>query len=101
MDTQLVGKAAMADQSGELKRKIRAFSYRVLVWAQKRVPPIFRSILGLAFMVGGMFGFLPILGFWMLPLGMALIALDFPPTRRFIEGWMEQLKADANPQDRD
>jgi hypothetical protein len=29
-------------------------------------------------MVGGVFGFLPILGFWMLPLGLALLALDLP-----------------------
>jgi hypothetical protein len=49
---------------------------------------------GLLFMVGGVFGFLPILGFWMLPLGMALIALDLPPLRKPIERWMEKLKID-------
>lgn len=47
-------------------------------------------------MVGGVLGFLPVLGFWMLPLGMALIALDLPPTRHIIERWMEQLKPDAD-----
>lgn len=52
-------------------------------------------------MVGGVFGFLPILGFWMLPLGMALIALDLPPTRRFIEGWMETLKDEEQPTQQD
>jgi hypothetical protein len=45
-------------------------------------------------MVGGFFGFLPILGFWMLPLGLALIALDLPPTRKRIERWLEKLKAE-------
>lgn len=73
-------------------------SYRVLNWAKENVPPVFRSILGLLFMVGGVFGFLPVLGFWMLPLGMALIALDLPPTRHIIERWMEQLKPDADAQ---
>jgi len=29
-------------------------------------------------MGGGFFGFLPILGFWMLPLGLALLAIDLP-----------------------
>ena len=29
-------------------------------------------------MGGGVFGFLPILGFWMLPLGLALLAIDLP-----------------------
>jgi hypothetical protein len=53
------------------------------------------------FMVGGVFGFLPVLGFWMLPLGVALIALDLPPTRHRIEHWMEQLKSDANSEAED
>jgi hypothetical protein len=46
-------------------------------------------------MVGGIFGFLPVLGFWMLPLGLALIALDLPPLRKPIERWMEKLKVDS------
>jgi hypothetical protein len=46
-------------------------------------------------MVGGVFGFLPVLGFWMLPLGLALIALDLPPLRKHIERWMEKLKVDS------
>lgn len=51
---------------------------------------------GLLFMVGGVFGFLPILGFWMFPLGLALIALDLPPTRKTIERWMKRLKEDLD-----
>ena len=47
-------------------------------------------------MVGGVFGFLPILGFWMFPLGLALIALALPPTRNTIERWMERLKEDLD-----
>jgi hypothetical protein len=35
-----------------------------------------------ALMVGGVFGFLPVLGFWMAPLGLALVAVDVPPLRR-------------------
>jgi hypothetical protein len=84
-----------------MKHSIRRFSYRVLSWAKEKVPPVFRSILGLLFMVGGVFGFLPILGFWMLPLGLALIALDLPPTRRFIEGWMATLKDEDHPPQQD
>lgn len=33
---------------------------------------------GLLLIAGGIVGFLPILGFWMVPLGLALIALDVP-----------------------
>ena len=82
-------------QSG-LKRQTKAFSYRVLAWAKTKLPPGIRSLVGLLFMVGGVFGFLPILGFWMFPLGLALIALDLPPTRKTIERWMERLKEDLN-----
>jgi hypothetical protein len=46
--------------------------------------PSFRSVripLGIALAAGGILGFLPILGFWMLPLGLALIARDIPLLR--------------------
>jgi purine-cytosine permease-like protein len=45
--------------------------------------PLLRVILGLVLIVGGFLGFLPILGFWMIPLGLAVLAVDFPPVRRF------------------
>jgi len=31
---------------------------------------------------GGVLSFLPILGIWMLPLGLMLLAIDFPPLQR-------------------
>ena len=45
--------------------------------------PILRAILGVALVVGGFLGFLPVLGFWMLPLGLVILSIDFPPVRRF------------------
>ena len=51
-----------------------------------------RSVVGVLFMVGGVFGFLPILGFWMFPLGAAFVALDIPWTRDHIHAWMGSLK---------
>ena len=44
--------------------------------------PILRAILGVALVVGGFLGFLPVLGFWMLPLGLVLLSLDFALLRR-------------------
>jgi len=41
-----------------------------------RVPP------ALLLIVGGILGFLPVLGFWMVPLGLILIAQDVPPLRK-------------------
>ena len=38
--------------------------------------------LGLALVLGGLLGFLPILGFWMVPLGLFVLSVDLPPIRR-------------------
>src|ERR1700761_5805877 len=45
-----------------------------------RTPSSFwvRLLVAVLLIVGGVFSFLPILGFWMLPLGLLLIAQDFP-----------------------
>ena len=50
---------------------------------KSRKPSAFwvRVPLALALMAGGVLGFLPILGFWMMPLGLALIAIDVPILR--------------------
>ncbi len=45
-------------------------------------PKAFRIVLGLALVVGGVLGFLPILGFWMIPLGLVVIFIDAPAVRR-------------------
>jgi hypothetical protein len=63
---------------------------RAVKWGQEKVPPGLRSLLGLVLIVGGFFGFLPILGFWMIPLGGALIALDIPPLRRRLLAWLDR-----------
>jgi hypothetical protein len=44
-------------------------------------------------MAGGFLGFLPVLGLWMLPLGLVLLAEDLPPVRRAVDRvleWLEQ-----------
>lgn len=42
-----------------------------------------RIALGGALIVGGLAGFLPILGFWMLPLGLLVLSVDLPAVRRW------------------
>jgi len=41
-----------------------------------------RIALGGALVLGGVVGFLPILGFWMVPLGLFVLSVDLPPVRR-------------------
>lgn len=63
---------------------------RGVIWGQENVPPGARTVLGSVLIIGGVFGFLPILGFWMIPLGGALIALDIPPLRRRLIAWLDR-----------
>lgn len=44
--------------------------------------PVIRIVLGCLLLVGGVLGFLPILGFWMVPLGLMILAVDIPMARR-------------------
>lgn len=41
-----------------------------------------RIALGWALVAGGLLGFMPVLGFWMLPLGLAVLSVDVPYVRR-------------------
>jgi hypothetical protein len=54
---------------------------------------VLRSVLGLVLIGLGILGFLPILGFWMVPLGAMFIALDVPPLRRRVERWLDRDEA--------
>jgi len=46
--------------------------------------PRVRVGLGIALVVvGGLFGWLPVLGYWMVPLGLFILAHDSPAIRRF------------------
>ncbi len=64
----------------------RATYHRAMRWIVRNVPPGARTLLGLLLIVGGVFGFLPILGFWMIPLGVAVILLDVTMIRRWRRG---------------
>jgi hypothetical protein len=44
--------------------------------------PAIRIALGVLLVVAGFLGFLPILGFWMVPLGLVVLSVDVPAVRR-------------------
>ena len=69
----------------ELDRQLDALNKHLPRWmagaldrARKPGAVWLRVPMGLALIAGGFVGFLPILGFWMIPLGLALLALDVP-----------------------
>ena len=59
--------------------------------------------LGVALVILGLFfGFLPVLGYWMVPVGFVVLATDIPPIRRFNRrvtvaavGWWNNRKSHA------
>lgn len=61
----MAGPPPLRERLRDVLKKIRA-----------RVPRGLRFVLGLLMIVGGVFGFLPVLGFWMIPLGVMVAAFD-------------------------
>ena len=68
----------------------------VATWMQRLREPKARLVripVGVLFICAGFLGFLPVLGFWMLPIGVVLLSLDIPilkrPTVRAIS-WAER-----------
>ena len=58
-----------------------------------------RMAVGAGLIFGGLLGFLPILGFWMLPLGFLVLSLDLPMARRLrrrLAVWWHRRRKPAN-----
>ena len=59
-----------------LERKIPAVAAGWLARIRRPEARLYRIPLGILLVLGGIFSFLPVLGIWMLPLGLLLLALD-------------------------
>ena len=42
-----------------------------------------RIVIGVLLVIGGCLGFLPVLGFWMIPLGLLILSYEFATVRRW------------------
>ena len=62
----------------ELRRRWR----RVIAWVRLKVPAGFRLPVGVLLICGGFLAILPVFGLWMIPVGIAVAALDLRPLRR-------------------
>ncbi len=63
-----------------------------------------RITLGFLLVIGGILGpFLPVLGIWMLPLGLILLSIDFPWAKRWLDryhAWWERRKQKIKSRDK-
>jgi hypothetical protein len=61
-----------------LQRHLPSRLRRIIARARKPHAIWLRVPFGITLTIAGLFGFLPVLGFWMTPLGLALLAVDLP-----------------------
>jgi len=60
-------------------RKINVFGREFAMPRSRRA----RIVIGVGLIILGIFGFLPVLGFWMVPLGLLVLSYEFSTVRRW------------------
>ena len=61
-----------------INRRVPIRVSRSIQWLRKPSSFAVRLVVALLLILGGIFSFLPVLGLWMLPLGLLFIAQDVP-----------------------
>jgi hypothetical protein len=59
----------------------------------KKWPRFLRVTVGTLLVLGGLLGFFPVLGFWMIPLGLIILAVDFRWARHALTNLKWRLRA--------
>jgi hypothetical protein len=77
--------AAWDRRIAALVERLPARLARAVLWLREPSRRLIRFGAGILFVVGGIFSILPILGIWMLPLGLALLAEDLPGLKPVLE----------------
>ncbi|MGF1625980.1 MAG: hypothetical protein ACFCVH_13950 [Alphaproteobacteria bacterium] len=85
--------ARLKDRFVPSKREVIERLIKAVRWSHRRIPFGVRTLAGIPLIVGGLLSFLPVLGLWMLPVGLALVALDIPVLRRRLLAWMDREEA--------
>jgi hypothetical protein len=78
------------------RAKIRGQVARALVRVRRTLPPGTRLPAGIVLIAGGTLGFLPVLGFWMIPLGIGVASLDVKP---LMARWRGRAAGKTQPND--
>lgn len=61
------------------ERRLPAWAGKFVGWLRQPGTRWVRLPLGIVLILAGIVGFLPVLGFWMVPLGLVVVAKDVPP----------------------
>nr|WP_318272687.1 hypothetical protein [Paracoccus saliphilus] len=59
---------------------------------QRRTGVLVRVPLALLLLIGGMLSFLPVVGLWMIPLGLMVLAIDMPVLQPAVSAAMVRLR---------
>ncbi|WP_099182078.1 hypothetical protein [Gluconobacter frateurii] len=84
-------------QMQALIRKLPEWMQKTLSWLRKPERKWVRIPAGILFMLGGCMAFLPVLGVWMVPVGILLLSEDIPFFRRLMEkalNWIQRKHPD-------
>lgn len=86
-------KAELDRHSAWFEARLSPRLARFVGWVRQPSSRLVRIPLAILLVAGGIFSILPVLGLWMLPLGLVLIAQDLPflekPMARIL-GWIER-----------
>lgn len=74
----MTGKHDLDTELDRLEKRLPDFPARMLRKVRSPQVKPYRVPVGIALTAGGVLGFLPLLGFWMVPLGLAVLAQDVP-----------------------
>ena len=64
---------------------------------------ILRILIGCMLILGGCLGFLPVLGFWMIPAGLVVLSVDLAVARRLrrrVEVWWGRRRESRRPKEK-
>ena len=84
MFVDLIDKLVLHPPSNSPKQVLKKLNRRLkpIFEKVKTMPALSRKILGILLLLGGLLWFLPILGLWMVPLGLLILSVDFRWARR-------------------
>jgi hypothetical protein len=93
LEIRMSRKHRLHDELDRLQERLPNWARRMLRSARKPSAGWVRIPIAVALIIGGIVGIvLPIIGFWMVPLGLALLAIDLP----FLRGPLARILAFIN-----